>query len=281
MNLAEFLNGSFTKVGVDVETPALKEIVTKAAALEISDELVTKFNSLYMTEAAAKSNPKIIGHFRAQHYNGLDDEIKPLYDELGIPDDVKAELLKETSSTKRVSSMLRKVKELSELKAGATKGDKAELEKQIKELNGLVKTEKDNAKLEIDKVKNDFDERLKDVYLTQNLSGITYASDSYKDEDFLLPKTKIAQALKAKNLKVVLDGKEFKLQTEQGVAYFDNNQEVNFKSFTDKILADNKYTAVSEPGKPKEQQTIIVDSGKKGLDTSKFDQRYAELHPQT
>ncbi len=245
MNSAEFLNGLFTKIGVDVENPALKEVVTKVAAIDISDELVTKFNSSYMTEAAAKANTKIIGHFKAQHYNGLDDEIKPLYDELGIPEEVKAELFKEASSTKRVSSLLRKVKELTETKAGASKGDKAELEKQIKELNGQIKTEKDNAKLEIDKAKTDFDDKLKDLYLTQNLSGITYVSDSYKDEDFLLPKTKIAQALKAKNLKVVLDGKDFKLQTEQGVAYFENNQEVNFKSFTDKILADNKYTSVT------------------------------------
>jgi ribosomal protein L12E/L44/L45/RPP1/RPP2/uncharacterized protein YehS (DUF1456 family) len=279
MNQAEFLNGLFTKIGVDVENPALKEIVTKVAAMDISDELVAKFNSSYMTEAAAKANTKIIGHFRAQHYNGLDDEIKPLYDELEIPEEVKAELFKETSSTKRVATLIRKVKELESKKVGTSKGDKLELENQIKALNGQIKTEKETAQAEIAKAKNDFDDKLKDVYLTQNLSGITYASDSYKDEDFLLPKTKINQALKAKNLKVVLDGKEFKLQTEQGVAHFENNQEVTFKSFTDKILADNKYTAVSDPAKQNQpQKTIVVENGKKGFDTSKFDQKFAEMH---
>lgn len=278
MNLAEFLNGSFTKVGVDVENPALKELVTKAATIEMQDELVTKFNEKYMTEAAAKSNPKIIGHFKAQHYNGLDDEIKPLYDELGIPEEVKAELFKETSSTKRVASLLRKVKELESKTAGASKGDKKELEDQIKALNGQIKTEKDNAQAEIAKAKSEFDEKLKDVYLTQNLSGHNYASDNLKDEDFLLPKNKIAKALKDKNLKVILDGKEFKLQTEQGVAYFENNNEVSFKSFTEKVLADNKYTAVTTtPNQPEPQKQIITtQSHSKQMGAEVYDQMIRE-----
>jgi hypothetical protein len=277
MNLAEFLNGSFTKVGVDIENPALKELITKSAALEISDELVTKFNSSYMTEAAAKANTKIIGHFKAQHYNGLDDEIKPLYDELEIPEDVKTELFKETSSTKRVATLLRKVKELENKKIGTSKGDKLELENQIKALNGQIKTEKENAQAEIAKAKSGFEEQLKDVYLTQNLASHKYASDHAKEEDFLLPKTKIAKALKEKNLKAVLDGKEFKLQTEQGVAYFENNNEVTFKSFTEKVLADNKLTAVSDPNPPIPPKQTIPSGNGKGLDNSKFMNRVAEL----
>jgi uncharacterized protein YehS (DUF1456 family) len=276
MNSAEFLNGLFTKVGVENDNPALKELVTKLAAVDISDDLVSKFNNSYMTEAAAKANTKIIGHFRAQHFNGLDDEIKPLYDELEIPDDVKAELFKETSSTKRAAMLLRKVKELENKKVGSSKGDKLELENQIKQLNGQIKTEKENAQAEIAKAKTEFDEQLKDVYLTQNLAGHKYASDHAKEEDFLLPKTKIAKALKEKNLKAVLDGKEFKLQTEQGVAYFENNNEVSFKTFTEKVLADNKLTTVTDTT-AQTQTTIAIPSKVGALNNSKFMARVEEL----
>jgi ribosomal protein L12E/L44/L45/RPP1/RPP2 len=68
MNLGEHLNATFNKAGVETENPALVELIKKVAALDISDELVTKFNTSFLTVEAAKSNSEIKKHFKRRGF---------------------------------------------------------------------------------------------------------------------------------------------------------------------------------------------------------------------
>lgn len=282
MNTGEFITALFNNLGVSVDDAALKDIVTKIATTEISDDLVSKFNQGYMTEASAKANPKIANHFKAQHYNGLDDELKPLYDELELPDNVKSELLSITSSTKRAAALTRKVKELTEAKAGASKGDKEGLNEKITALNNEIAQIKIQAKTEIENANKSFDSKVNDLYLSQFLSSQKYASDGYKDEDFLLPKTKIEKALIEKGLIKKLEGKDFKLQTADGVDYFENNTKVDFKSFSEKVLSDNKLLALSEPADRTKTTTIVTGNTDRNklAGLAAFDERISEATAQ-
>lgn len=277
MNLGEHLNAIFTKAGVPQDDPALKDLVTKVATIEIKDELTEKFNQTYLTVEAAKHNPEIKKSFFATALNGVDTEVQNILQELQYGDEIKTEIEAEKNTYKKVGILAKKIKELESQKAGASKGEKAELSKQIEALNTEIKTVKENAKKETEAVKNDYQEKLKDVYLTQILSGFKYASDLAKDKDYLLPKTYIADALKEKKLRTVLDGKDFKLETESGTDYFENNSKVDFKTFTEKVLAQHKLPAVSETTQTTTQTQTIT--GNKKLDTSKFDARFNELQP--
>lgn len=283
MNTGDFLTALFKEAGVSIEDSALKDITTKVANTEIADELVSKFNTTYFTEAAAKANPKIIGHFKAQLYNGLDDELKPLYDELEMPDDIKSELHSINSSTKRAAALVRKAKELTEKKATASKGDKAELNQQIEALNNEIKKIKTDSQIEKDNLKKDFDSKVDDLFLSQFLATQNYSSDAMKDLNYMLPKAKIQKALEEKGLKRILEGESFKLQTKDGTDHFENNTKVDFKSFAEKVLADNKFTTISQQPKPGSQQQQIVkgdipDSKLKGL--AQFDAKIQEASTQ-
>jgi hypothetical protein len=269
MNLGEHLNAIFTKSGVEVDNPALKELVTKVATIDISDDLIGKFNENYLSLEAAKHNSKLKSHYFAQAYNGLDTELKTLADELEIPSEVYEEIVKQTekSSTKRASAIVKKIQEL-EAKKAKSPGETKELTNQINELKKQL-ADKDKEKESFGKQKDkELNEKLTSYVIAQKLAGFKYASDLAKEDDFLLPKTKVQKALAEKKLKVTLDKDDLKLETEDGTDYYESSNKIDFKSFTEKVLAQHKLLAVSDPA-PQVQPVIIPPNGKQ-VNTSKF-----------
>lgn len=279
MNLGEHLNATFNKAGIDTDNPALVELIKKVATVDVSDELVTKFNSTFLTIEAAKSNPELKKHFSATALNGVDSEILNIISELEIDEETKNEILADKSTYKRVNILAKKVKELEAKKAGSSKGEKADLAKQIEGLNEQIKAEKLNSQKLISDKDKEYSDKLKNVYLTQKLAdpSLKYASDLATQMNFLLPKTLLENELKARKLRVVVDNEELKLETEDGLPYFENNDKIEFTGFRDKVLAQHKLLAVSEPSKPQTQtQVVQTQNTAKASGSAQYDQMIAE-----
>jgi hypothetical protein len=287
MNLGEHLNATFNKAGVDTDNPALVELIKKVAALDISDELVTKFNTSYLTVEAAKSNSEIKKHFYAPALNGVDSEILNTIQELEIDEDIKAEILAEKNTYKRVNLLAKKVKELESKKSGATKGEKADLSKQIEALNGQIKEEKLNTAKLLGEKDKEYSDKLKNVYLTQKFSDpkLKYASELATQENFLLPKTILQKELAAKKLRVVIENEDLKLETEDGTPYFENNDKIEFTGFRDRVLAQHKLLEVTNQSQQTQtqKQTVQVKqpSHLQQHGVAKFDQMIQEAEAQT
>ncbi len=271
-NLGEHLTATFTNIGLDVDNPALTELVKKVATIDMPEELVKTFNSSYLTLEAAKNNSSIINHVKAQVYNGEDKNHNDLMDKYQFDDETKALLKTEKSTPKRRDLLIEKIAELSEKKAGASPGEKTTLTKQIGDLNAALEKYKTShvPKEELDKANSGWKDKFTDVYKTQTLSGYNYASPLAKEENFLLPKTKINAALKEKNLRIVFDNDTYKLEKEDGSEYYEDNKLVDFKGFTDRVLAQNKLLAASTPPPTQAAPQRQTSNGKPGLDNSKF-----------
>lgn len=277
MNLGEFLNATFTKIGIAVDNDALKEIVTKASTIEISDELTGKHNSSYMTLDAAQNNPQLMKHFYGPALNGVDSAILNIVKDFGYTDEVRSEIELEKNTYKKLDILSKKIKEFESQKGALNKNDKDDLKKLKEEYENTIGTLKSSHEAEVTNLKNGHNETLKDVYLTQFLSGQNYASPLAKEESYLLPKSKLNSVLKDKGLKVSLENNGFKLQTEQGTDYFENNSKVDFKTFAEKVLADNKFTTISEPPKPSNPTHIKTDLDKTKLSgVAAYDSAIAE-----
>lgn len=280
MNLGEHLNAIFTKSGVEVDNPALKDLVTKVATIEVSDELIGKFNENFLSVEAAKHNPKLKAHYYAQAYNGLDTELETVANELEVPKDVFDEIVRATdkASTKRASALVRKIKELEAQKAAAPKGETKELQNQINEFKKQL-ADKDKEKEQFAKQKEaEFNEKITSYVIASKLSGFKYSSDLAKEDEYLLPKTKLFKELKEKKLKVSLDKDDLKLETEDGTDYYEGSNKINFNSFAEKVLAQHKLLAVSDTTQPATPATTQVITGQKGkLDNSKFLARLEEV----
>lgn len=250
MNLGEFINATFTNIGLPVDDELLKSVVTKAAVIEIPDDLVSKHNSSYLTMEAAKNNPALLKHFYGSAMGNIDSAIVKMAKEFEMDDVSKAEIDLEKSTFKKLDVFARKIKELQEQKPGATKKEKEELNAKIEEYNNEIKNIKSLHLNEVDGLKTSHEKEIVDLYMSQFLSAQNYASPLAKEEDFLLPKSKINAAISDRKLKLSRDGKNFRLMTDQGTDVFENNTKVDFKTFAEKVLADSKMTTVSTPPQP-------------------------------
>lgn len=279
--LGDYLNATFTNAGISSDNVGLTQIIKDVAALDISDDLVEKFNSSFLTVEAAKNNPTIINHIKAQVYNGEDKNHKDIMDRYEFDDSMKAELLLEKSTPKRRELLIERIAELREKKAGASQGEKSTLTKQITDLNAeLVRLKTSTVpKEKLDEVENSYKQRFNDMYLTSILSGHNYATDLAKEENYLLPKTKIQNALKEKNLRLKEDNNSLKLEQEDGTDYYENNVKIDFKSFSDRVLAQHKMLAASAP--PTAPVKVHLPGTRTGPDNSKFMAAVDSLQAQT
>jgi ribosomal protein L12E/L44/L45/RPP1/RPP2 len=271
-NLGEHLTAIFTNAGLDNENPELKSLITKVANVEIADELVSKFNQTHFTLEAAQNNPSIIAAVKGQHYRIEDKHHKEYMAKHGFDETMQAELMAEKSTAKRRELIIDKIAEITEKKTGASQGEKSGLTKQLSELNAeLAKIKTSHVPKEaLDELDNSYKQKLSDLHYSNLLSSYNYASDLAKEEGFMIPKSKIRNALAENKLRVVFENDKPKLEQEDGSDYFENNVKIDFKTFADKTLAKNKLLAASTPPPTPTPQPRPTPNGKPGLDNSKF-----------
>jgi hypothetical protein len=261
MNLGEHLNAIFTKSGVEVDNPALKELVTKVATIDVSDDLIGKFNENYLSIEAAKHNPKLKSHYFAQSLNGLDAELKTLADEEEIPAEVYDEIVKQTekASTKRVGLLVKKIKEL-EGKKSKSPAETKELANQINALKQQLADKDKEKDVFVKQKETEYNNKIASYAKLQKLAGFKYASDLAKEDNYLLPMTKLNKALAEKKLKVTLDNDNLKLETEDGTDHYEGSTKIDFQSFTEKVLAQHNLLEVSNKSPQTQIKTPVTQS---------------------
>lgn len=246
--LGEYISILLQKAGQDVTNEAFKNFLSNGelVKIEIPDEITALIDSNLISLKDAKNNhPDIKGHYQNQALTPFDQQLPELFEELGIPEEVRVELLKEKSTYKRVPALLRKVKELESKKANSGKDvDKAALQKQIDDLNAAIRTEKEG-KAQLEKDYNSKIQQFKIDMFTDSL----YAA--HKTTFDALPpdvkqatmRTLINKGLQDKKAKLTLDEHgNIVLLTQEGANYYDgaSNNQVSPQQFVDSVLAHNK-----------------------------------------
>lgn len=273
-NLAETLTALFENVGLGNDNPAIIEMQKKLAATEVDDTFVSKVNEFKsrLTIEAAKNNPDLKKHFTATVLNGLDTELSNTMNELELAEEIKQELLAEKNSYKRSSLLAKKVKDLEAAKVGANKGDKAEMQKQIDALNQQILSEKANTTNAIQAKEAEYKDRFKGMLMNQFLSSKPIVEFA-KDESYLLAKTKIVNELKAKGYNVELDNENLRLTNTDGSDVYVENKKIDFNTFAESVLANNKLIVTAQTSGSSNPKTItpnpaITNNNK--VNTSKF-----------
>ena len=271
-NLAETLTALFENVGLDNQNPAIIEMQKKLAATEVDDNFVSKVNEFKtrLTIDAAKNNPDLKKHFTATVLNGLDTELSNTMNELELAEEIKQELLAEKNSYKRSSLLAKKVKDLEAAKVGANKGDKAEMQKQIDALNQQILAEKTNSVNAVKAKEAEYNDRFKGMLMNQFLSAKQIV-DYAKDESYLLAKTKIMNELKSKGYNVQLENDALRLTNTDGSDVYVENKKIDFNTFAESVLANNKLivTAAASSGTPP-KTNITPPTNTNNINNSKF-----------
>lgn len=265
MNLGDFLKTIAAKSGIESTNKDLQAILDSPSLMgqEVPDELATQIQGNLFTIEAAKNNPTLINHFRAAHFNGVDAELNGAFDELSLEDSVRAELANEKSTPKRVRLAVKKIAELERAKIGASKGDKAELQKEIDTLNGKLRSQLETFEKEKNTLIEKHSNELLDNDVNTILSGYKLALPDEMDVVLKLntAKSVVNKYLDEKDAKLVRDNGSLKvLRKSTGLDYYDdsNHNKVELKSFIDTALGQNKLLKTVET--QKKQQTFTTES---------------------
>jgi hypothetical protein len=272
--------------------PAIIDLLSRADLqnIEITDNVANAISNNLFTIEAAKNNLLVKNHFNAQALGSMDKEILNAAEKLELGDDFKTELSDIKSTYEKQRKLAEKIKEnIDQLKMGQGKGDDKAIERYTKQINDLnVKyaqlKESTVPKTELEKMKTENENAVRDFMLHSKISGLKYANqDVSHDDNVAFANVILKDRLAKAKAVIVKDGNELKLKQSEdpNLFYLDEQQKaVSFEDFMNKAFADAKILAVSDrsktssnTGNPVQQQQYqfnpVQQTGQ--ANTSKFD----------
>ena len=269
-NIGEYINRLAQSAGIAKDDKALVDFLSNSevSKISIADEVAGKIEKSLLTFESAKNHPELKKHYTAQALNGVDSAIDTLADELGLDDTTKAEIKAETSSYKKVPIVAKKARDIAvkkiqeELDAlKKSKGDPENFHKTINDLNAELANIKKTtiSKSDYDTAISNHTNQMTELLLNDVFSSYNYALPASREANILTAKTLFRQALAEKGLRVVNDQNTLKLQTADGMDYFEANQKMDLKTLADKTVAAHKILKVSEKNTQQQQQHTVTN----------------------
>jgi hypothetical protein len=288
MKLLDLINSLATKCGKQND-PAIIDILSRADLqnIEIADPVADFINNGLLTIEAAKNNATVKNHFNAQILGSYDSEILNAVKKLELGEDFETELSGIKSTYEKQRKLSEKIKEtIDNLKASQGKGDDKAAEKYAKQINELQTKyaelqESTVPKTELEKVKKENENAVRDFMLHSKVSGLAFANQNVGHEDNVaFANVILNNRLSKAKATVVKDGNELKLKQSDDLAldYFDEqNKPVSFDDFMNKAFADAKILAVSGGKTPNTPPVtpvtpvIPVAGGGQPVNTARFE----------
>jgi hypothetical protein len=248
MTLAEFIQELSDRVQIDAADEQLKQLVMNPALsnVQIPSNIAASVQSRLMTESEAKTNLNVKKHFTSTTLGSVDSKIKDLLDEFGFDDEMKSNILTEQSTYNRIPMLAKAIADMKEKSISATGGEKKVLVDKISELQNLLNAEKEARKSDIDRVNSSWQNQLTEKELYAMFSQFNYALDLDKDVTISTAKNLWEKKLKEKGGKYTFTNDGLKLVNAEApdLPFTIDNKAVDFKSFTESVLADAKLLKV-------------------------------------
>jgi hypothetical protein len=256
MKLPDFINGFAVKTGKQND-PAIIDILSRQDLqnIEIEDTVANAIIGSLLTVEAAKNNVTVKNHFNAQILGSFDSEILNGVKKLELGDEFETELSGVKSTYEKQRKFAEKIKEtMDSLKSATGKGDDKAIEKYTKQINDLqtkyAKLQESTVpKTELEKVKSENENAVRDFMLHSKISGLKFANqDVSHDDNISFANVILNNRLAKAKAVIVKDGNDLKLKQadDRGLDYFnEQNNPISFDDFMNKAFADAKILAVS------------------------------------
>lgn len=281
--LGTYFNELAKKAGLPSDNKALKDFLSTAelATINIPDELTDKMDEGLHNIDSAAANPKVRTKVTGETFSALNARIDKIVNDYNLDDAFKVQLLAEGNSYNRIELVTAKIKELESQKAGASKGEKSELQKEINDLKAAQsKMQKDSSdQLADEKAKSQAE--IEEMRLETILSRYNYALGNIDPElKIITASAAVKKALAEGGAKFITDPinpKSLKLVANDGTDYYDKgNNKKDIKSFIEGAIAPILSTITQ--GEPADNtKTIHVGDTGMRQNTSAMQQLQAEM----
>lgn len=240
--LGDFINSLAVKSGIPIDNVKLKALLSEpiASTFEIDQSIIDSINNGLMTEDAAINNPTILNKARAQAYNKVDEALSEKI--LGQFEDAERdEILKQKYTVDRITEIGKLIIKTKEAKKSAPGVDKEVYQKQIDELQGLLKTEKESHANSLNRFKSEYENSAIDNNLKFVLYGRNYvlptATESDKQFAVETAALKVKNLLSEKKFKLVNQNGQLELQTLDNLKPYEQGNLVLAHNFIDGAIA--------------------------------------------
>ncbi len=248
-NISELFAELAEKAGIDITSEELKPLMS--LTVEVPDAISKKINTSLISLDSAVKNHIIRNQVIKEYGAGLLQNNEEVLRDLGVSDDIIAEISKEKSFGKKIEASLRKIAEIKSKPDANSTADQKTLNEQIvklnKELSEIKNTHILKTDHEVELLKFE-SERLES--LKEEAFGKHKWSEAFSDSDIRKAayNAKLNSFLDSKGLALKKEGKDIKIiLKEGGTEYFDDkNNIVTFDHVVNQIMSDNKFIAVSQ-----------------------------------
>lgn len=248
--LGLFLTNLATKYGISIaDEPGFAELLQSTA--DIPDNVASRFETVeVLTETSARNNPKIKAHFFKEALDGADGVISQLLESHELAQEDRDRIRNERSTYERIKLLTSAVSQKEAQKVGASASEKQTLQQQINAINAekaQLISQKDQ---EINTVKSSYEDRFKNLLINQHLASSKLDTTKIpKDVALTVARAVLDKYISEKGISVLNENETLKLKQAQDASldYYENNQPLTFDSLVDRVLADNKLIAVTDP----------------------------------
>jgi len=252
MKAGDLFHQLLKSAGFDTTDKAFIDVLSKAefANTELPESITSALTTNLLTIDAAKNNPILKKHFVGNALDPINKGIEELIAEYGIDEVTKAEILADQNTYNKYKVSAKKIAELKEKSAGSTnKGEKADLERQINELNKQLSLVATDTQSKIDTIKNEYEQRILNREIDYTLSSKPLPGQFDRDVEVNIARQFVDKALATKGAVIrTIDGRiAVKQKDNPEMDIFENGKPLTFDALTDMALAENKFIKVSNP----------------------------------
>lgn len=242
--LGEFINSALQKAGIAADNEYLKRVLQNPELTKetVPDEIVSQFNSTLLTLDQAKTNYDLKNHFYGAALAPVEKELQNLATAYELSDEEIAEINAVKSTFSKIPALKAKLDNAMQRKAAAAGGDKGKHAEEIVRLNAEIAAAKAEMANATQRISSEYENKFLDMALNNFMSQYSYTDAIPKDVAAMTARNLFDQTVSAKRAKYKLVNNELTLVNadDESLPFMQENQPVQFKSFVDKIVADNK-----------------------------------------
>ena len=256
MKTGDFLNTLAGKIGKTNDS-ALKDFVSADNHIELPDDVCNAIVEQLMSLDGAKNNSTVKAHFVAQALNAVDSELATAVSDFGLDSELFGEEKNTHAKLRKLKAAFRELLDKKPEKSSELEKTNRELHQKWQEVQKQLADVQEKSKKEIADVQSKANAQVLNHIKTASLKGLNWANKDQPEEvQIELANLLMSRALANAGVKEVNnDGKlELVMDYDPTIKYSEKGVVVEYESFKNKVLADSKLLAVTDPKPPQPPQ---------------------------
>ncbi|CAK9252048.1 unnamed protein product [Sphagnum jensenii] len=255
-NISTLVSTLLKRAAIDTTDPKYLDLlnITGQIGEEAYHEVEGAINKL-MTLDEARYHNELRKHFRQNTLDPIDKELERWFEDMGVADEDKAEVLADRNTYTRLRRALEKTRELERKKAGEqTADDRQRTTEELAAAHKQVEELKAQFEVKAAELENRAEQRITDYALQTKLSSLDYANDKISREEAVMAfRPLLDHELKSRGAKYILNKETNDLdliQAETGQPLTEGGRPVSFSDFLGSIAAAKRVLKTHKDAGP-------------------------------